>query len=121
MIQSESDRAIKGYLSRIKSIIMKLKIDQVLTRIVKERRLTLKALSKLSGVPSTTLHEWQNGRSPRDPVQAKKVADALEISLNQLLFDEPDSNERISIQSVLKEDVFSGTFEISIKRIKEKK
>ena len=99
---------------------MEIKIAKVLSRIMKERRLSIKELSKLSGVPTSTLHEWQNGRSPRDPVKAKKLADALGISLNQLLFDENDKNEVIQIQQILKEDVFSGVFEINIKRIKGK-
>lgn len=121
MIKGESDRTSKVILTRIKSNDMKIKIDQVLNRLIKEKRLTLKELSKASGVPASTIHEWQNGRSPRDPVQAKKVADALDVSLNQLLFDEPDKNESIQIQSIFKEDVFSGIFEINIKRIKDKK
>ncbi len=100
---------------------MEIQIAKVLTRLMKERRLSIKELSNLSGVPASTIHEWANGRSPRDPVRAKKLADALDISLNQLLFDEPDKNETIQIQSILKEDIFSGTFEINIKRIKDKK
>ena len=101
--------------------LMEIKISKVLTRIMKERKLSIKELSNLSGVASSTIHEWLNGRSPRDPVKAKKLADALEMSLNQLLFDEPDKNETIQIQQIFKEDVFSGVFEINIKRIKEKK
>ena len=75
----------------------------------------------MSGVPESTLFEWNNNRSPRDPVKAKKLADALEISLNELLFDEREQPQRIELQSLLKEDVFSGIFEISIKRVKDKK
>ena len=100
---------------------MEIKISKVLSRIMKERKLSIKELSSMSGVPSSTLHEWVNGRAPRDPIKAKKLSDALDISLNQLLFDEPDKNETIQIQSILKEDVFSGVFEINIKRIKDKK
>ncbi len=77
-------------------------------------------LAKLSGVPFSTLHEWMGGRSPRDPVQIKKVADALGVSLNRLLFDEPDKNESFNITQILKEDVFSGTFEVTIKKVKIK-
>ncbi len=99
---------------------MELKIGVTLPRFMKERRVSVKQLSKASGVAISTLHEWINGRAPRDPMQAKKVADALQVSLNRLLFDEPDLNESISLNSLLKEDIFSGTFEINIKRVKVK-
>lgn len=99
---------------------MELKIGTVLARVMRERRLSVKELSKTSGVPVSTIHEWINGRSPRDPLQAKKVADALQISLNRLLFDTPDLTESINLNQILKEDVFSGVFEINIKRVKVK-
>jgi transcriptional regulator with XRE-family HTH domain len=99
---------------------MELKIGQTLPRIMREKRLSVKELCKKSGVPVSTLHEWMNGRTPRDPVQAKKVADVLGISLNRLLFDEADFGESINLTQMLKEDVFNGTFEINIKRVKVK-
>ncbi len=75
----------------------------------------------MSGIAESTLFEWANNREPRSPVKAKMLADALDISLNELLFDERDQPQKIELQSLLKEDVFSGVFEISIKRVKEKR
>ncbi len=100
---------------------MEIKIAKVLSRIMKERRLSIKELSEMSGVPTSTLHEWQNGRSPRDPVKAKQLAEALELSLDQLLFDEPLKKEPLQIEQIIKEDFVSGTFEVTIKRVKDKK
>lgn len=99
---------------------MELKIGAVLARLMKEKKMKVKELSKASGVPVSTLHEWTNGRTPRDPVQAKKVAEALGVSLNRLLFDEPDLAEAVNLTQILKEDVFSGVFQIDIRRVKLK-
>ncbi|MBY0515369.1 MAG: helix-turn-helix domain-containing protein [Bacteriovoracaceae bacterium] len=100
---------------------MELKLAKVLNRLITKKRLSIKELSEMSGVPSSTIHEWANGRVPRDPIKTKKLADALEISLNQLLFDEEDRKEPLQIEQIIKEDFVSGTFEITIKKVKERK
>lgn len=98
-----------------------MQISKTLKSLMSERNLSVKDLSKLSGIPVSTLHEWLGGRTPRDLVKVKKVAEALKISFNQLLFGEPDEHESISLQQLLKEDLFSGTFEVNIKRVHIKK
>jgi transcriptional regulator with XRE-family HTH domain len=99
---------------------MELKIATTLKKIMKEKRISVKVLSRDSGVAVSTLHEWLNGRTPRDPVQAKKVADVLGVSLNRLLFDEADMSESINLNQILKQDIFSGVYEINIRKVKIK-
>lgn len=99
---------------------MELKLAEVLKRELKKQHISVKLLSKETGVAVSTIHEWLGGRNPRNIVQAKKVANFLGIGLNNLLFDEVEETEAISIQKVLKDEVFSGVFEITIKRIKDK-
>lgn len=93
---------------------------KTLPKLMKEKGYSVKTLSKSSGLPVSTLHEWLGGRSPRNFVQVKKVADVLGVSLNRLLFDEPDKHETISLNQILKDDLFNGTFEISVKRVRIK-
>ena len=95
---------------------MELKIDKSLRAAMKARGLSLRELAKLSGVPPTTINEWLSNRPPRNPVQAKKVAEALDISLNKLLFAEEDKHE--PLQKIITEDLFSGNFQITVKRLK---
>lgn len=95
---------------------MSTSIGKIFTKIVKEKRLTLKEISKATGVPASTLAEWQTNRTPKNPAQVQKVARFLGVSLHYLLFGEEDSEE--PVQKIFKEDVFSGVFEISIKRIR---
>jgi transcriptional regulator with XRE-family HTH domain len=95
---------------------MSTHIGKIFSQITKERRLTLKEISKATGVPATTLAEWQAGRTPKNPVQVRAVAKFLRVSMHFLLFGEEDGEE--PIQKILKEEFFSGTFEISVKRVK---
>lgn len=95
---------------------MSTQIGKVLSQIIKQRRLTLREISKATGVPATTLAEWQANRTPKNPSQIKAVSKYLGVSLHFLLFGEEDSEE--PIQKIMKEDFFKGTFEISIKRVK---
>ena len=95
-----------------------LKIGKVLKQIMDDERHTLTSISKAAGVPKSTISEWLNNRSP-NPTQAVKVANHLGVSLHYLLFGKDDAQE--PIQKILKEDFFSGTFEITVKRIKLEK
>ena len=48
-------------------------------------------LSKLSGVPVRTIDDWENNRrKPRDVYQIKKVADALNVRIEDIIeFENP--------------------------------
>lgn len=96
-----------------------LKVGVTLRELLVEKRYSLKEVSKGSGVPSSTLSEWLSNRTPRNPVQVRRVADFLGVSLHYLLFGEEDRKEPLT--ALLKEDVFNGTFEISIRRVRAAK
>lgn len=98
---------------------MKLQLDIVLNELIKLKRLTLREISKGTGIPSSTIAEWQNGRSPRNPAQVKKVADFLGVSLHYLLFANEDNQE--PLQKIIKEEFFTGTYEITVRKIQIKK
>jgi transcriptional regulator with XRE-family HTH domain len=94
---------------------MELRLGLVLSSIIEQRRLTLRELSKATGVSVSTLSEWQSGRTPKNPAQVAKVAKFLSITLYELLFGEKDSEE--PLLKILKGDLFSGTFEINLRRV----
>lgn len=94
-----------------------LKIGNVLKRLMSDERHTLTSIAKATSIPKSTISEWLNNRAP-NPTQAVKVAKHLGVSLHFLLFGEEDSEE--PLHKLLKEDFFSGTFEINIKRIRLK-
>lgn len=95
---------------------MTIQIGRVFSKILQDRRLTLKEIAQATGVPATTLAEWKSNRTPKNPVQVRKVAKYLGVSVHLLIFGEEDDQE--PIQKILKEDLFAGTFEITVKRVK---
>jgi transcriptional regulator with XRE-family HTH domain len=97
---------------------MATKTGDVLKQIIEERRLTVKEISKGAGIPASTLAEWLNNRTPRDPEKVRQLAKFLGITTHFLLFGVEDAEE--PLQKILKEDLFSGIFEINIKRVKTK-
>ncbi len=97
---------------------MVLQIGPTLRSLMRDQRLTLKSIEKETGVPASTIAEWTNNRSPKNPVQVQKVAKLLGVSLHFLLFGAEDSEEPLT--KLVREDVFSGTFEITIKKVRIK-
>lgn len=95
---------------------MKVQIGKILTDLMTEQHWTVAKLSKLSGVPQSNLREWCNNRSPKNPEQVRRVASVLGVSMHYLYFGEQDREE--PLQKILKEDVFKGTFEITVKKVK---
>lgn len=95
---------------------MKIRIGDILTELDKEQRYSMKELSKKTKVPASTLGEWSNNRTPKNPVQVQKVAQELGVSMHYLLFGEEDHEEPLA--KIMKEEFFSGTFEVTVKKVK---
>lgn len=77
---------------------MELRLAEILSAILKDRRLTLREVSEASSVSISTLSEWQAGRVPKNPVQIAKVAKFLKVSLHHLLFGNEDEHNRSPIE-----------------------
>jgi len=97
---------------------MTLQIGSTLRSLMRERRFSLKSIERETGVPASTIAEWTNNRAPKNPVQVQKVAKLLGVSIHFLLFGVEDSEEPLT--KLVREDIFSGTFEITIKKVKIK-
>jgi len=97
-----------------------IKIGQVLKRLLREKRKTLKEISRDTGIPYSTLHTWQENRQPKDLIKARRLADHLGITLHKLLFDLPDREEHPKEEiprQMTGEELFKGKFEIVLRRI----
>ena len=98
-------------------IIMKMKLPVVLKKILDERNLTISKLATMSDVPKTNIKNWIDGsRSSPNLEQVKKVAVVLGVSVHYLCWGSEDENSPLS--KIMKDDLFSGTFEVTLKRIK---
>jgi len=94
----------------------KLKINETFITMLERRHMSMSKLSKLSGIPLSSLSEWKkNNRNPNAEDLAK-VSEILDCSIYYLLFGCEDPSE--PIQKVLKEEFFKGTFEVTLKRVK---
>jgi hypothetical protein len=63
-----------------------LKLTENLKREIYTRNLRMTELARVAKVPKQSVSDWLIGTAPRDPIKVKKVAQALGISLDQLLF-----------------------------------
>ena len=90
-----------------------VKIDQVLKHLMKERKLTFKKLSQLSAVPASTIKTWSAGVEPKSLSHARKVARALGVSVEYLVFGE-SSAQAPTMNELLTTQLFSGWCKLTI-------
>lgn len=95
---------------------MELKLGKTLKAGLEAKRMSARELSKLSGVPASTIGEWLTNRSPKNLSQLKAVSTVLGETVHYLLWGEQDAND--PVQRILKEKIFSGTFEVTLKKVK---
>lgn len=96
-----------------------MKLGPTITQLCKKQGLSLTELSRRTGVPKQTLHSWTSGRRSVNPMQIKKVADCLKVSVHYLLYAENDPYESPS-EEILKE-IFSGDVRVTLHRIERRK
>lgn len=90
-----------------------VKISIVLKHLMKERKLTFKKLSQLSSVPESTIKTWSAGVEPKSLSHARKVARALNVSVEYLVFGE-SSVQAPTMSELLTTQLFSGWCKVTI-------
>ena len=93
-----------------------LGISKNLKKIMDEKDLSLAQLSKLSGVPKSTIHNIISGHDASIKT-VEKIHKALNVSVAKLLYNEEQSDISLSSSP---EDFLSGLFEIIIRKHKQK-
>lgn len=99
---------------------LELKIGPTLVQLMDEQRLSLKELSFSSGVPQSTISHMRANRQPRDISTVMSVANALGVSLFYLLYGKNEPSQKSDFVSELIAGLFSGVFEVRVKKIKNK-
>ena len=64
---------------------------------MKRRRLTMRGLSELTDIPYGTLEGWLRGRHPVPAHALGRVADALDVSADWLIFERPATFDKHSL------------------------
>ena len=90
-----------------------IRIGHILKHLMKEKKLTFKRLSELSGVPLSTIKTWSAGVEPKSVSAARKVSRALGVPVEYLLFGNVDKSE-ITFEEALTTQLFSGWCKVSI-------
>ncbi|MBM3383259.1 MAG: helix-turn-helix transcriptional regulator [Betaproteobacteria bacterium] len=96
-----------------------LPFGKILSKLMKERQLTIQAIANLAGVNKSVVHGWMTGTTPHDLFAIGKLSRALGIGFRELLLGEPElpvSMTTLDLQFD-KEDVFDGLCEVRIRRI----
>ena len=93
---------------------MELKVT--LTRLLKERRLSVEALARQMQVSPSTLKAWTAGSAPRNLDDVRTVASCLGVSFEYLIFGE-DTSSAHALEQQLLEQVFDGFLKVRIERV----
>jgi len=88
-------------------------IGKILKHLMAERSLTFKKLSELSGVPASTIKTWSSGIEPKSMTATRKVARALGVSVEYLVFGTTDK-QLVSLDQIITNQLFSGWCKVTI-------
>ncbi len=91
-----------------------------LRHYLKARGLTASALARQAGVPKQSISDWLGGTAPRRVDHLKKVADALEVSLDHLCFGngDVDAPPTTDLGGLIGDHWVGGLFEVRLRRVK---
>lgn len=90
-----------------------VKIGSVLKHLMNSKKMTFKKLSQVSGVPISTIKTWSAGVEPKSLSHARKVARALDVSVEYLVFGET-SVQATTMSELLTTQLFSGWCKVTI-------
>lgn len=99
---------------------LEVKLGPTLIRLMNEQGLSLKELSFSAGVPLSTISHMRGNRQPRDISTVMAVAQALHVSLFYLLYGQDEPSQKSEFISELMAELFSGSFEVRVKKIRNK-
>ncbi len=78
-----------------------------LKKILKIRRITQKDLAKITGLSQSTISFYIANKKSPSVINAKKIADSLNVDLNWLLSGEEYDDERFKVGRITDNDIFS--------------
>ena len=93
-----------------------------LDKLIKDNGTTIAEVARDTGIPKSTLHSWTAGAAPKDFDAAKRLAEALGVSLSYLLTGQCEREAGATRPSSLEivGHGFHGIAEIKIERVIKK-
>lgn len=97
-----------------------MSIAKNLKQILEDKQLTVSELARKTGVPKSTLLSWlSEKRSSPDLYQLQKVCEFLGTNIDAVAFNK--KSDDIISQLIDKIEVHSGLYEITVKKVVQKK
>lgn len=93
-----------------------------LTYHLKRRGMTAAELARKTGVSKQVLSLWLNGSKPKNVDQVKSVADALGVTIDNLMFGDGvdlESAKTTELDALMGTGWVSGLFEVRFRRVKK--
>ena len=96
--------------------IGRMRLKEQLEDLMVRHGINASTLSKISGVPKSTISDWLSGSNPKSIPQVKKVADHFGVSIDYLCFGE--STNKNSDLEEYSDEINAGVFEVVLRRVK---
>lgn len=92
----------------------KARLDLVLRRLLDDRKISARQLSRDTGIPQSTITSFMSNRGLHKPDHLYILAQYFGVSMETLLFGKDDRPP--SLNEVLTEGVFEGWLKVKIER-----
>lgn len=93
-----------------------MKLNTNLKNLIARHGIKITHLSKATGVPVQTLHNWLASQPPRNIDQVKKVAEHFGVSLDLLLYGDKLTNKSV-LDEFVDDELYAGQYEVVLRRI----
>lgn len=95
-----------------------MELKHILKELCNQSGIPISTISKRTGVPQQTIHNWLTGIEPKNISQVKKVADFFKVSVDYLCFG--IKTKKVDDITDFKEEINAGVFEVVLRRIRRK-
>jgi transcriptional regulator with XRE-family HTH domain len=102
------------------TILKLMNLKNQLKLLMERNFLTITTLSQKASVPKSTISDWLGGSVPRDLRKLKKVADALNTTVDHLCFGKGLVDEKEKFTQY-QEEIFAGIYEVVLRKPKVNK
>lgn len=84
--------------------------------------ITLSALSKATGVPKQTIHNWLCGTEPKTLDHVRAVAKYFRLTIEGLCYGDAEKSGKKALMNPIiehEEEIRAGVFEVILRRVKK--
>ena len=92
---------------------------KILSKLLKEKNLTIAQAAKACGVSPSTISDWKEGASPEDYLAVQKLAQFFEVSFSYLLTGKNELLSKPKLSDIFDDggDIYDGYAHIVIKKL----